>query len=90
MVRGAGAAVDAEHLIGVLLHTRSGPGTLTLAGSSWYRSPPLARNSSAFSAMPCCAYSRTSCVIFIEQNLGPHMLQKWAVLAAGAGRVSSW
>src|SRR5690349_10620707 len=36
------------------------------------------------------ANSLTSCVIFIEQNLGPHMLQKWAVLAPSAGRVWSW
>ena len=26
----------------------------------------------------------------IEQNLGPHIEQKWAVLAAGAGSVASW
>ncbi len=31
-----------------------------------------------------------SWLIFIEQNLGPHMLQKWAVLWASLGRVSSW
>ena len=29
-------------------------------------------------------------VIFIEQNLGPHMLQKCAVLLLSFGRVSSW
>ena len=26
----------------------------------------------------------------MEQNLGPHIEQKWAVLAGSAGRVSSW
>ena len=36
------------------------------------------------------AYSRTSCVIFIEQKCGPHMEQKCATLAPSAGRVSSW
>src|SRR5436190_23673952 len=36
------------------------------------------------------AYSRTSWLIRIEQNLGPHMEQKWAVLAGSAGSVSSW
>ena len=41
--------------------------------------------------MPCCAaYSRTSCVIFIEQNFGPHMEQKCATLLLSLGRVSSW
>jgi hypothetical protein len=46
------------------------------------------RNSSAFSLNPCAratvsaatpsraAYSRTSCVIFIEQNFGSHIEQK--------------
>ena len=29
-------------------------------------------------------------MIFIEQKWGPHMLQKWAVLAPSCGRVSSW
>jgi hypothetical protein len=29
-------------------------------------------------------------VIFMEQNLGPHMEQKWAVLAGAAGSVASW
>src|SRR6476646_9708666 len=36
------------------------------------------------------ANSRTSCVIFIEQNLGPHIEQKCAVLAPSAGSVWSW
>ncbi|MNP37227.1 hypothetical protein D3C76_1306620 [compost metagenome] len=36
------------------------------------------------------AYSRTSWVIFIEQNFGPHMEQKCATLAESFGRVSSW
>ena len=35
------------------------------------------------------ANSRTSWLIFIEQNLGPHIEQKWAVLAPSAGRVWS-
>ena len=26
----------------------------------------------------------------MEQNLGPHMEQKWAVLAGSWGRVASW
>ena len=29
-------------------------------------------------------------MIFIEQNLGPHIEQKWATLAPSAGSVSSW
>src|SRR6185312_722161 len=36
------------------------------------------------------ANSLTSWVIFIEQNLGPHIEQKCAVLAPSAGRVWSW
>src|SRR3954467_7142755 len=36
------------------------------------------------------ANSLTSALIFIEQNLGPHIEQKWAVLAPSAGRVWSW
>jgi hypothetical protein len=28
--------------------------------------------------------------IFIEQNLGPHIEQKWAIFAPSAGRVWSW
>src|SRR3712207_4772814 len=36
------------------------------------------------------AKSLTSWVIFIEQNLGPHIEQKWAVLAPSAGGVWSW
>jgi hypothetical protein len=28
--------------------------------------------------------------MFIEQNLGPHIKQKWAVLAPSAGSVWSW
>jgi tetratricopeptide (TPR) repeat protein len=31
-----------------------------------------------------------SCVIFIEQNFGPHMEQKCAIFAPSAGSVSSW
>src|SRR3954471_3709531 len=36
------------------------------------------------------ANSRTSALIFIEQNLGPHIEQKCAVLAPSAGSVWSW
>ena len=36
------------------------------------------------------AYSRTSCVIFIEQNFGPHIEQKCATLLESFGKVSSW
>jgi len=32
---------------------------------------------------------RRSSEIRIEQNLGPHMLQNWAVLNASCGKVSS-
>jgi hypothetical protein len=35
------------------------------------------------------AKSRTSWVIFIEQNFGPHIEQNWAVLAPSAGSVWS-
>lgn len=35
------------------------------------------------------AYFRTSAVIFIEQNVGPHIEQKCAVFAPSAGSVSS-
>jgi hypothetical protein len=31
-----------------------------------------------------------SWLMFMEQNLGPHMEQKWAVLAGSWGRVASW
>ena len=31
-----------------------------------------------------------SCEIFIEQNLGPHIEQKWAVFPDCFGKVSSW
>src|ERR1700686_2267837 len=59
-----------------------------------YISPPLSTNSRDFSAMPDWApspyFARISSVIFIEQNFGPHMEQKWAVLAPSCGRVSSW
>lgn len=52
-------------------------------------SMPTARASST--PYPCSlAYSRTSSVIFMEQNLGPHMEQKCAVLPPSAGSVSSW
>jgi hypothetical protein len=39
------------------------------------------------SALAFCLAAKflTSCVIFIEQNLGPHIEQKWAVLAPSAG-----
>ena len=36
------------------------------------------------------AYLRRSAVIRIEQNFGPHIEQKCAVLAGSAGSVSSW
>ena len=35
-------------------------------------------------------FARISLVIFILQNFGPHMEQKWAALAPSGGRVSSW
>ena len=58
------------------------------------------RNSSDFSLNPVCkavcssrplcrAYSRSCWVISMEQKRGPHMEQKWAILAPVAGRVSS-
>ena len=53
-----------------------------------YNSPPPARNSADFCSISA-AYSRTSWVIFIEQNFGPHIEQKWATLAPSAGSVSS-
>src|SRR4051794_3259433 len=40
--------------------------------------------------MPFSAYSFSSWLIFIEQNFGPHIEQKCAVLAGEAGSVSSW
>src|ERR1051326_8651579 len=40
--------------------------------------------------MPFAAMSRMSCVIFIEQNFGPHIEQKCATLCASFGSVSSW
>mmetsp|Transcript_5175 Transcript_5175/g.8047 ORF Transcript_5175/g.8047 Transcript_5175/m.8047 type:complete len:200 (-) Transcript_5175:1555-2154(-) len=60
--------------------------------SSLMPSMPLARISSAVrSPYPfSAAYCRTSSVIFIEQNLGPHMEQKCALLPASVGMVSSW
>jgi hypothetical protein len=66
-----------------------------------YTSPPAAANSTDFSFMPSssassaatpcsAAYARTCSVMAIEQNLGPHIEQKWAVLAGSAGSVASW
>src|SRR5205085_8321439 len=66
-----------------------------------YTSPPPATNSADFSFIPrvmassaetpwASAYSRTSWLMRIEQNFGPHIEQKCAVLAGSAGRVSSW
>ncbi len=45
----------------------------------------LGNSTSFFSA----AILRISSVIFIEQYLGPHMLQKWALLKVSWGSVSS-
>ena len=45
--------------------------------------------SSISSRLPPCS-RRMSWEIFIEQNFGPHIEQKWAVLAGSAGKVSSW
>lgn len=69
--------------------------------AGWYTSAPFSLNTSDISCMPlsiasssstlcCCAYSLSSCVMLMEQNLGPHMEQKWAVLAGSWGRVASW
>src|SRR4051794_32294434 len=55
-------------------------------GFCTYSSAPASTNSDDFWAR--C--SRTSSEIFIEQNFGPHIEQKWATLAPSAGRVSSW
>jgi hypothetical protein len=51
-----------------------------------YTFPPRAANSSDLSRIPI---ARSSWLIFIEQNFGPHIEQKWAVLAGAAGNVSS-
>ena len=40
-------------------------------------------------AASAAAMSRMSCVIFIEQYFGPHMLQKWALLNVSCGSVWS-
>src|ERR1700756_1434730 len=55
-------------------------------GVGTYSSLPASLNSPDFAAIA----ARTSSVIFIEQNFGPHIEQKWATLAPSAGRVSSW
>ena len=34
--------------------------------------------------------ARRGALTCMEQNLGPHMEQKWAVLAGSCGRVASW
>src|SRR5688500_18878329 len=48
-------------------------------------------SSAAFSLMSwAVAYSLTSWLMRMEQNFGPYMEQKWAVLAVFAGSVSSW
>jgi hypothetical protein len=39
---------------------------------------------------PTFAISAISWLMFMEQNLGPHMEQKWADLAGSWGRVASW
>src|SRR5262245_33580666 len=56
-----------------------------LVGSNHY-----ALAGSIATSSPCCAILRMSSVIFIEQYLGPHMLQKWADLKVSCGSVSSW
>lgn len=68
-----------------------------------YTRLPLAANSLDFSSIPAStssaeaevARSGANCsvmllLIFIEQNLGPHIEQKCAVFAGSAYRVSSW
>ena len=54
-------------------------------------SADLGRVASELSLPSSCsaAIFRMSSVIFIEQYLGPHMLQKWALLKVSWGRVSS-
>src|SRR5581483_3166469 len=69
---------------------RRGQGARKDHQSFRYTSAPEVRNSTDFSAMPFCANSRTSCVIFIEQKCGPHIEQKCASLAPSCGSVSSW
>ena len=51
--------------------------------------PPNSRNSFAFCCIAASANSRMSWVIFMEQNFGPHIEQKWATLAPSAGSDSS-
>src|SRR5690606_14476154 len=68
-----------------------------------YTRLPLAANSFDFWSMPSAISSADApsapaspnrsvmlWLIFIEQNFGPHIEQKWAVLAGSAGSVSSW
>ena len=64
--------------------------------------PPEARNSLLFACIPAAICARAACesaepyssrmswLIRMEQNFGPHIEQKWAVLAGSAGSVSSW
>ena len=55
------------------------------AGTEIFCCDSIEIGSSGFSA----AMARMSSVIFMEQYLGPHMLQKWALLKVSCGRVSS-
>jgi hypothetical protein len=70
-----------------------GPYVIT-APAGVYSSAPWATKASDWAAMPSAAWrsasARTSWVMFMLQNFGPHMLQKWATLAPSAGRVWSW
>ena len=69
-------------------HARAHAGRF--AGASTYSAPPLATNSSAFACIPASAPPRSSWLSCIEQNFGPHIEQKCALLWASFGRVASW
>ena len=74
---------------------RSGPACMTVgpAAVCVNRDVEFAAHAFELFRLGCHAgaNSRTSCVIFIEQNLGPHIEQKCATLARPwAGSVSSW
>jgi hypothetical protein len=60
------------------------------AGGSPAQEADWTIGSESAAAASAPARSRISCEIFIEQYLGPHMLQKCADLKVSWGSVSSW
>ena len=89
--------LDARTTAGVGAGDGEGGGGVTVAPRAGRPCRRTSENSADFSAMPASmastvdspcssAYLRTSCVIRIEQNFGPHIEQKCAVFAGLGGQ----